>query len=239
MKSFFKRLRKKEDGAALIIEMTLVFPLVLFVMAVLIYMSCYILQGVTIYNNAQRIAVEATREIAMPGYEKLHISANERIYVKADFNTLPSGEQIKTMLLEHKPYRYWSGNPLGSNAGGLETSLKKLVENSSILANSNVDCDIKTTSNIIGQQVIVQVTKHVPAPGVIRFFGITDNLDIHVTAVAIVSDPAEFIRNTDMVFDLIDFMFDKIKIKGKSVNEQISEYKQKFDSVKTKLGIKS
>lgn len=242
MKAIFNKLKKDDTGASSVIEMTLIFPLVLFVMGFLIYMGSYVMQSVTIYNDAQRIAVAASREAGIPGYENLYQGAG--VTSKADFNwpdnSAPAINVINALMSEHDPYRYWGSGFLDSSEiSTLETNLERLVADNSFLASSNVDCTITTSNNVLSQQVQVRVIKYISAPQLFQALGLADNISIDVTATAVVGDPAEFIRNTDMVFDLTEYMMDNLKIgsSGQTINEKIAIYKQKFSDVSAKLGL--
>jgi Flp pilus assembly pilin Flp len=242
MKAIFNKFKKDDTGASSVIEMTLIFPLVLFVMGFLIYMGSYVMQSVTIYNDAQRIAVAASREAGIPGYENLYQGAG--VTSKADFNwpdnSAPAISVINALMSEHDPYRYWGSGFLDSSEiSTLETNLERLVADNSFLASSNVDCTITTSNNILSQQVQVRVVKYISAPQLFQALGLADNISIDVTATAVVGDPAEFIRNTDMVFDLTEYMMDNLKIgsSGQTINQKIAIYKQKFSDVSAKLGL--
>ena len=233
---------KNDTGASPIIEMTLIFPLVLFVMGFLIYMGSYVMQSVTIYNDAQRIAVAASREAGIPGYKNLYEGTG--VTSKADFNwpdnSAPAIKVINALMREHKPYRYWGNRFLDSSEkSALENNLERLVANTSFLASSNVDCTITTTNNILSQQVQVRVVKYISAPRLFQALGLANTISIDVTATAVVGDPAEFIRNTDMVFDLTEYMMGNVKFgsSGQTINERIAIYKQKFSDVCAKIGL--
>lgn len=235
MKAILHKFKKDDTGASSVVEMTLIFPLVLFVMGFLIYMGSYVMQSVTIYNDAQRIAVAASREAGIPGYENLYQGAG--VTSKADFNwpdnSAPAISVINALMSEHDPYRYWGSGFLDSSEiSTLETNLERLVADNSFLASSNVDCTITTSNNILSQQVQVRVVKYISTPQLFQTLGIADNISIDVTATAVVGDPAEFIRNTDIVFDLL-----KIGSSGQTINEKIAIYKQKFSDVSAKLGL--
>lgn len=242
MRAHFKQKLKDEEGAVQVIEMTLIFPLVLFVMGFLLYMGSYVLQSVTIYNDAQRIAVAASREAGIPGYEKLYQGTG--VTTKADFSwpddVSPALSVINDMMNEHDPYRYWGNGFLDeSEKSTLENNLKRLVSENSFLASSNVDCTITTSNNILSQQINVRVVKHISTPNLMRYLGLADNISIDVTATAVVGDPAEFIRNTDMVFDLADYLLNNLKIgsSNQTINQRISIYKQKFSDTCAKIGL--
>lgn len=242
MKAILQKIKKDDTGAASIIEMTLIFPLVLFVMGFLIYLGSYVMQSVTIYNDAQRIAVAATREAGIPGYEHLYEGAG--VTSKADFNwpdnSAPAISVINALMSEHNPYRYWGSGFLdASEKTTLATNLERLVASNSFLASSNVDCTITTTNNVLSQQIQVRVVKYISAPRLFQVLGLADNISIDVTATAVVGDPAEFIRNTDMVFDLTEYMMKNLKIGSseQTIYEKIVIYKQKFLDVCAKIGL--
>ena len=97
------KFRSEESGAVLVVEMTMVFPIVLLVMTFLIYLTSYTLQGMMIDSYARKIAVTATRFAAMPGYEKLYYGATGteggRIPPQTDFADL-----IITYFITNKVY---------------------------------------------------------------------------------------------------------------------------------------
>lgn len=239
---FINSVSRSEDGAVQIVEMTLVFPLVLLVVGFLIYLGSYIMQSIIIYNDAQRVAVAASREISFPGYYEY--LAGNTISNKADLDweegKTPEIGSINEIMSIHKQYRYWSSDLIEeSNKSSMEEALKRLVKNSSLLVSSDVECKINTNNYILSQQVQVNVTKHISLPSLFKIFGFEDRISIDVTATAVAVDPAEFIRNTDIVFDVKDYLFESLKFgkNNQSINELISIYKQKFTDIKRKLGI--
>lgn len=241
MNAILNKIKKDDTGAATVIEMTLIFPLVLFCVGFLLYVGSYVMQSVMIYNDAQRIAVAASREAAMPGYETLYNGAG--VTTKADFNwpdnSAPNIDAINSFMSEHNPYRYW-GNGFLSNSKKqtLESNLERLIASNSFLASSNVDCTITTSNELLNQQVKVRVVKYISTPQLLQSLGVNQSISIDVTATAVVSDTTEFIRNTDMVFDLADFLMSNVKIDGThTINDKIAIYKQKFNDAKAKLGL--
>jgi len=200
------------------------------------------MQSVMIYNDAQRIAVAACREVAMPGYETFYQGAG--VTTKADFNwpdgVAPDINIINSFMKEHNPYRYWGSSFLSeSKRTTLETNLESLIASNSFLASSNVDCTITPSKELLNQKIKVRVVKHIATPQLFQSLGISQSMDIDVTATAVVSDTTEFIRNTDMVFDLADYLMSSVPIdkNGNTINDKIAMFKQKFIDAKAKLGI--
>lgn len=231
-----------DKGSAQIIEMTVIFPFVLICVFFLVYLCSYILQGIAIYNSAQRIAMAAAREAAFPGYGEL--CEGEGITTTTDFNWengyAPAINIINKIMKVHAPYRYWGNNFLGEGKKEkLEKNLMKLINNNSFFPLSNVNCTILTSNNILNQRIEVRVIKRISLPKIVNCFGLMDNISIDVTAAAIVGDTAELIRNTDMVLDLTDYIFSNLKIgkSGQTINEKIFIYKQKFNDIGSRLGL--
>ncbi len=244
MKGSFKNRIKSETGAVQVVELTLIFPLVIMFMGFLIYAACYVMQGVIMFNEAQRIAVATSREAAIPGYRQLYNSTGG-LTANADFGWTAGQtigkDSVDLVMNDRRPYRYFMGNSFlrSEDKSAFETNLENLIASGSFLASSNVDCTINPKNNFVSQTIEVVVTKQIATPALLHYIGLTDSLDITVKATAIVSDPAEFIRNTDMVFDLTDFLLNNIKIgdSGDTLAQKIQKFKDKFNSIKSKLGI--
>lgn len=231
---------KNESGAVQIIEMTFIMPMVILVLGFLIYMASYIMQSISIYSETQQVAVAASREAAFPGYDELY--AAEGVTIHTDFSTTEASKfpgLINQIMGERdEPYRYWFGSSLQqSSITQLENGLEKLVTDTSFLSKSDVDCKITVQSNVLSQKVIVNTVKKVSVPKLFSYIGFKGDYDINITTVAVASDPAEFVRNTDMAFDLKDFLLDNLHIGNQSLGERISQYKQKFSDFAAKLGI--
>ena len=106
MKGILREKWNSESGSAQIIEMTLIFPIVLFVLGFLIYVGSYVLQSTAMYTEAQKIAVIAAREGQMPGYENFF--AGTGITTKTDFDWsdgyMPGKDIINEVMKVHDPY---------------------------------------------------------------------------------------------------------------------------------------
>ena len=230
-----------ERGASSVIEMTLIFPLVMIIVLFLLFIGSYILQSVSIYNDAQRLAVIAAHEAQMPGYE--HFFDEGGITTKADFNWkdgyTPGKAVINTVMKVHDPYRYWgTGFLKASNKANLETALEELIESHSFLARSDVECTIQADNLFLVQRVKVNVVKKVQLPKMFSQLGLQGVFDIDVTAIAVVNDSSNFIRNTDIVFDLAGYLWNDLKFgdNNQTMSQRASILKQKFIDAKAKMG---
>ena len=145
MKGILREKWNSESGSAQIIEMTLIFPIVLFVLGFLIYVGSYVLQSTAMYTEAQKIAVIAAREGQMPGYENFF--AGTGITTKTDFDWsdgyMPGKDIINEVMKVHDPYRYWGKGFLKrENKTTMEKALRQLIAENSFLAGTNVDLSL-------------------------------------------------------------------------------------------------
>lgn len=242
MRKTLEKLRT-ESGSVQVVELTLIFPFVLLVLAFLIFTGSYILQGVFMYDEAQRIAVIAARESSIPGYEKFYGQGCSGITAKADFNWTdgysPAKGVINAIMKIHDPYRYIGNGFLSSdNKNDLEDAAKRLVAGSTFVAGSDISCTVETSNNIISHTIKVNVVKKVELPGYLKPLGLFSSADLSVTAIAVVGDPGEFIRNTDIAIDLGDYLWNDLKFgnDNQTMSQRVSIFTQKFKDAKTKLG---
>ena len=228
---------KKECGAVPIIEATFLFPVVLVVLAFLLYIAFYIMQGVLIYNYTQQAAVAASREVSLPGYEVLY-DVTGGLQTSADFAAAPEDAGSVNGVMEvHEPYRYWNPGVLSqSKKNTVGNDLQSLLGATSLLTGNSPDCKIGAKNHVLTQKITVQVEKKVDAMPVLEMIGVTGALDMNISTTAVVSDPAEFIRNTDMIFDLANYVFNDLKIgdSNQSIGARIGAF---TDRIKHAVGI--
>ncbi len=237
---YMKKLFKDENGAAMMVEAAIIYPVVFLLIVVLIYMGLYILQIATLSGYAQKIAIIASREVALPGYSSLtKMNGADNVFstgaVEGDlgdddsFNghialSFNSGE-VKTLA-----YRYWSSDPLGDRAGIYEATLNKLVEKNSIIGSGgNVTTEISCDNYFITQYVKVKVTQPLVDFPILEFFGI-DTPTVSVSVQASVNDVDELVRNTD-------FAVDAIKQLALRLGINIDEMKGKLDKILHDWGV--
>ncbi len=234
LKKFIKKI-KSENGAAPIIEAIIVMPLVTLVIGFLLYVACYIVQGVTMFSYAQRIAVEAARVISFPGYEKFGDMSRS-----VDFAQIESASIQSVLSKDLDPYRYFTtGNGLlRGQKDNLENCVNKLINDNAFIRSGNTTCEITAHNYVFNQKVEVVITKPITTSGWLKYIGVSqDALDIKVSTVAVSSDPAEFIRNTDIVFDVAAFLSDTFKIGNKTISQHMDDYISKINNMKSKFKI--
>ncbi len=207
--AFCKRFVRSEVGAVKVVEATFVYPIVFFIMGILIFMSCLLLQKSALQSDAERVALAVSKVKAQTGYNLF----GNVISSAADFPMEVSDSLLRNVLEESEPYRYLQSDVV--DLATLNDELESLISRNRFLIPSQIDCQISCERKILNQQIVVHVTNRVNLPSFVRYLGLEKLLLIDITATATVSDPAEFIKNVDIAFDVGGFLNEKYQLQNK------------------------
>ena len=221
----FRNFKNDQKGASSIIEAAFVLPFVFLVLGTLIFVGLYVLQRSTMYTLAEKIAVYEAKVAAIPGFETLYkpdaISTDMPNGITAELNT-------SAMQAVHDPYRYW--NFFGGDYGSMESSVETFTKNNSYINIGDIDCNIDNNGiPMFNQTIAVRISATMNLPDFATTFGLEKKWGFDVTSTAVVTDTSEFIRNTNMAFDLTDFLLEKFHVKS-----SISKYMQRVKDIGTK-----
>lgn len=196
MLHFFKKI--KDESAGVMVENVIVLPIV-FVIIIFLIMSAFLVHDrVTIETAARRGATYASHCIADPNYATLVGQSGDLDFSKSveNINFSSVGENIKA-------YRYLIG---GANVQDIvEGEVKKIVNKTRInwVPQDSITVTCSQENKIIYQDVCVKVSATYHLPGWIEWFGLNPEYKIETEAKLAAVDPDEFIRNADLVVDLI------------------------------------
>lgn len=182
-----KRERNGSESGMVIVEATIVFPVMFFVIFLLIFLGNAYMQRCRIEAIVHEVALDAAAYCASPMLSDLE--RNGRITAYKDLNI--------------KPYRYFSGsageieswarNRLNERVNGLSTGLFAGMKP------EHWECKVKFNNKFIYSTFRVDVKYDITMP--IRLFGSSDSLALRVASHTEmpVTDTAEFMRNVNMV----------------------------------------
>lgn len=214
----FKNKIKKENGAVTIVEASFVFPIMFIVLFFLIYMGNAFYVKAQVEALVQSYAIEGAARCADPMLENVDKTGK-----------FPSLDKLKI-----QPYRYIFGG-----MDDVETDIagkvkKEISKSTSFFKNMSPVLKNKSSSNIAKYQSYVvystfsvDVDYSITFP--IRFLGTEKStiLNLEARSEVAVNDTTEFIRNTDMVIDMIS---------GTKLGENISDIFNKINSFLGQLG---
>lgn len=225
--------RIKEESAGAMVENVIVLPLVFIIIFFMILSAFMMHDRATIEAAAKRGAIFAASCISNPNYADLvGQSGDLEIPYGRENSTFSFSGVGKTV----NPYRAFSG---GNNVTGIvESKVRAIVAKTRIpwLPQDAVHVDCTQKNMFIYQDVMVKVTATYKLPRFFSLFGLETNYTYEATAKTRTTDPDEFIRNADLIVDMISEVDDKL-LGGKlgKVTEKIGELATKvLDWVKPK-----
>lgn len=196
MNRFWKRI--KDESAGVMVENVIVLPLVFVIIIFMIISAFLVHDRVTIETAARRGAIYASHCIADPNYATLVGQSGELDFAKPVENISFSsvGKNVKA-------YRYLTGG--ASVQGVVETEVNKIVSKSRInwIPQDSITVTCSQENKIIYQDICVSVASTYHLPGWIEWFGLESEYKVETEAKIAAVDPDEFIRNADLVVDLI------------------------------------
>ena len=193
-----------DEKANSLVENVIILPLI-FVIIYAIIMTCFIMHDrSTLEAAAKRGAIYAAHCICDPNYNKiLRQSGSPMGELDTNIN---DSEMVSFSGIGNniQPYRY-----LTNSSANIKSQVQAEVE--AIIKKTRIpwrevnidDIDFKAINKFISQNITVSIKADYPIASIFGGFGLETDYDIEVTAKMAVNDPDEFIRNADLVVDLI------------------------------------
>lgn len=213
--------RKNERGA-LVVEASIVFPVMFLVIFFMIYTGNVYLQKCRVESIVTQYAIDGAAYCADP-----LLSNIESSMAKDGKASIPAAKSHEVY-----PYRFFSDTGAGNVESTIKTGLVSKVKKVSsglfagmnpILAEKDVKTDYK--ASFLYATFAVDVAYKVKMP--IRLLGMDENVYMHanVHVEMPVSDTADMIRTMDMVWDYMERTgaAEKIEELGKAVSEWIKK----------------
>lgn len=215
-----KLIWKKEAGAATMLEYAIVLPIVLGAVLLLVFLGFSMHQKAVMEAACQRIAVYAARAYADPSYN--NIATPDYAH---DSNEIKSAT-ITNESIVNKPYRYIFGS--SENMTDLESALADLIRHNQIFTDSTPSVSVVPKKGIF-TKVQVTASQEFSIP---KVFGITlpPLLSIHTNCTMYATEPAELIRNSDLMIDAVTKLAEKL-----GITAWLNQLKSKIDFFRNKV----
>lgn len=220
---------KNERGAVQIIEAAFVYPIVVTAAAAMIYLGMYVFETALLNDRAEEAADMAARTLVFAGLDELG-----DIYENLGFSCdedLPDRKAVEKAYDRSEPYRYF----VSGQADERFAEAVNEYASGMLFPTSDVKCSIEVKRRMFDREVEVKAEKYISLPGVLSLCGINNRMKITASADSVTSDPAEFIRNTDLAVRSADMLAEKTGVSGKitDIGSRISDILGKL-----KAGIK-
>lgn len=182
----------KKEAGSLIVEASIVFPVMFLVIFFMIYAGNAFLQKSRVESIVNACAIDGSAYCADPQLKLV------------EANSLPTVKNV-----EIYPYRFFSSNAVGDVGGQIEGMIRSRISGMSSGLFSGMkprDVTVQTSyvNGIIYATFQANVSYKIEIP--IRLLGEKENISVKVTTHVEmpVSNSAEFMRNVDMVGDYMD-----------------------------------
>ncbi len=220
------RVSEKSSPGVALVEAVVILPAVLVCIFALIFAALWMGESAALESAVRRGAIYASRLVSDPQYDTVTASAQGGGLVP-DFTT--DSYQFNQMA-SVKPYRY-----LFFNKSDYEEKVCAYVDNivkNSFIGVSGVtigDAEYEQENKILFQNITIRVKATYQLPGVFKTFGLDQLLDYEARVKMTINDPDEFIRNADLVVDIVSDVMEalgwdkKLENLGNSISEKFSK----------------
>ena len=199
-----KTIIKNEQGNSLL-ENIIILPLIFIIIYALIMTAFVLHDRSTLEAAAKRGAIYASHCISNPNYENiLNKSGNQK--GKLDTSIEASSQLSFSGIGKNiQPYRYITGSTTSNLKSKVEQEVMAIIAETKIswreVEASDVSCEAKNC--LLYHDITVSIDGKYPIPRFFSLIGLDENFTYTVTAKMISNDPDEFIRNADLVVNLI------------------------------------
>lgn len=221
--------RKRESGS-IAVEASLYFPITIGIVMALIYLGLFKIQESYFFFQVERAASMLAREVAYPGYEEFQ---QEGLLENSSIDFLWENGPTENMVKKY--YDAYSGSLTkiyriglsSKNAERLSKYKTALEKTSALFSLGTIEGSVRIDNKILSKSVYAEIRYKIPTPGILRFLGVKDSLTLYAGAYQPVINSTDFVRNTDLAWDMGDFLLEKLGLDGKA-----DEFVKKFNKVK-------
>ena len=164
--------------------------------------------------QVQRVASYAAKDAANLGYAMFPVADNGE-FEFAFSGDGPSETQVESYYNAYhsSPAALYRGIAGIFGRGDYDYSnlLDRMVRNG-LLFRFTVTSDVSVEKSLFGTSILATVEYSIPTPGVMRYLGMDDLTVMRTAAYSHAMNPADFIRNTDLAVDLVEFAAEKLGI---------------------------
>lgn len=219
----------KEDKANAVVENIVVLPIILMVLMLIIIM-CFIMHDKsTVEGAAKRGAIYAAHCISNPNYAEI-LTQSGNTPGSLDVSVSNGAFSFTGISKKINAYRYLRPGKTPGLEAKVNSEVLAIVEDTRIPWRDIDIVSIKFEQNnkIYYQDVKVTIDVSYPISPVFAVVGMDSVFDYSVSAIMTVNDPDEFIRNADLIVDLI------VEIDNKTGNH-LSNITDKISSLAAKV----
>lgn len=224
----------RNSSGAIIVEATIYFPIVLFVVMALIYLALFKLQESVVAYAVQRTAAEGAIVVSNPGYERL----GDYSSIHVDLSELPDAQDVANYYENFHSratvlYREFGGPDswLGDSEEKVRAILLESVQETSILPGMQAtDVDVTVRRSLLGTTVTATVTYTSLPVKLLEYFGLDSTLTLTESATAKSFYAPDLIRHIDLGCDAVEALANYF-----GFGDTISNFTSNFSKIRDKI----
>jgi hypothetical protein len=210
---------------SMIVEASLVVPIVILCIISVIYIAFILYQQTCLQALADITAERGAAIYTNPSKDMLMGKVSKNGLNDAGLYWRLFGFDEQSMLLKVRQYL----EPSNSNS---------ILDNTRILASTHRGSSVKasTDNKVIYNKLVVSIedTYKIPLGNLLSLFGLRDSYTVSVKSEAVVNEPAEFIRNTDFILSTereLEKKYPKLKNFAGKTRDVISNLNENLDKL--------
>lgn len=210
---------QKESGY-LIVESSLIYPVVILCVLLLIFIGLFGLQSHLVFVQLNEVAQVGTDMVINSKYAELNEIED----------AAGSVSRVRDYYKDSNPYRYFKFN-YSTQEGELQEMLQTRLQNFCLLNTTRfATCKADIKNYVLAQSVEIEVEYSMELPRLFSLIGMNRTFTYKNSVTYQSIDPAEFVRNTDLVVDITQTLAKRFGIDGK-----INTFLQKMKDIKAKF----
>ena len=210
MKRTYKKFINTDECGGVIVEATILFPIMIMVFAGLVLLAVFLPTRAQLQRATQYVATgmatarsDASVSFDENGYSWVGGNSNfENVYA-AMFDSDISADEAKQFIVSN----------FDTGFVGLGDGL-------------SVECGVN--NYLVYKEVFVTATQSIPSPVNLSFVGFPETIDITVTSTAVVQNGDEFVRNLDLAAEFVNYVADELGINLTKAMSKVKEFMQWF-----------
>ncbi|MBQ8509980.1 MAG: hypothetical protein IJ493_08755 [Clostridia bacterium] len=216
-------LHKNESGLA-IVEATILLPVCIIMVVAIYYASIFMCQKANLQANVQNTLIYY-KNVDSDTYVTLN--TNNMTYTSGSGTVDADGSSYGTPTPLF-PYRFFSFNVQQSK---FEQFFRSMCGYMFFDTGTNVELKVVPKNYVVYKTITATATQTVKPAVSLSLIGLSDEITIKVTGKVVVTDGDDFIRNVDLVIDLVeDTKFGEIvKSIGTKAGELYQSFKTNFN----------
>lgn len=227
-------LKKDEKGVAVILEYTLILPLVMVVMFVLIFTGFILHEKAVMESATARGAIYISKSICDPNYTNI-------VKIERNANNDPNEISMASIAsIKNDPYRYlFDINFSAKDLSGESDVVSSIIKRNQIFMSKEPQVTI-TETGIAFKKITITATQEYDMPKLLPGFNLPPIVTITTESESYINEPAEFIRNADYSIQIVkkaasameDKLSSSVGNKIVTITSKITSFIGKFNSGK-------